>query len=333
MANGTRTRTRTRIGMVGAGGVGQRHVATLSGLDDVTVVAVADTDPQRAAALATACGATAYDSAAELLDRERVDALYVCVPPFAHGAPEQAALERRVPFFVEKPLGVDLAVAERIATAVSDADLLTGTGYHWRCLDTVQRAQELLADRPARLVQGQWLDKVPPVPWWVHADRSGGQVVEQLTHVLDLARAVVGEAVEVYAAGVRTAVGSSSDADVDDVTVATMRFASGALGTIAATCLLGWKHVAALQVVAPGMTLSLSETELVVDDGRTRTLHRPAADPRVQVDREFVDAVQGRRAAVRVPYAEALRTHRLGCALATSARAGQPVTVEDGADG
>ena len=325
--------TRTRIGMVGAGGVAQRHVATLSGFDDVTVVAVADTDQHRAAALATACSATAYDDVGELLDRERVDALYICVPPFAHGAPEQAALERRVPFFVEKPLGVDLPVAERIARAVVEAGLVTGTGYHWRCLDTVRRAQELLADRPARLVQGQWLDKVPPVPWWVRANRSGGQVVEQLTHVLDLARAVVGEAAEVYAAGVRTPEASGVDADVDDVTVATMRFTSGALGTIAATCLLGWKHVAALQVVAPGMALSLSETELVIDDGRTRTLHRPAADPRVQVDREFIDALHGRRDAVRVPYAEALRTHRLGCALAASARTGHPVTMGGNADG
>ena len=43
-------------------------------------------------------------------------------------------------------------------------------------------------DRPVRLVTGAWLDKVPPVAWWPRRDRSGGPVVEQAAHVLDLAR-------------------------------------------------------------------------------------------------------------------------------------------------
>jgi myo-inositol 2-dehydrogenase / D-chiro-inositol 1-dehydrogenase len=58
-----------------------------------------------------------------------------------------------------------------------------------------------------------------------------------------------------------------------------------------------------------------------------------AADPaaaRVAVDRAFVDAVRGIGDDVRVPYAEALRTHRLACALASSAATGQPVRPASG---
>jgi predicted dehydrogenase len=59
-----------------------------------------------------------------------------------------------------------------------------------------------------------------------------------------------------------------------------------------------------------------------------------AADPaaaRVAVDRAFIDAVRGIGNDVRAPYAEALRTHRLACALATSAATGQPVRLADDA--
>ena len=51
-----------------------------------------------------------------MLDAEGLDAAYVCVPPFAHGAPELAVFERGLPFFVEKPLAADLETAEQIAT-------------------------------------------------------------------------------------------------------------------------------------------------------------------------------------------------------------------------
>ena len=79
--------TPTRIGFVGAGAVATRHARTLLGFDDARVVAVADPAARRAGRLAAETGATAYDNWLPMLERERLDALYVCVPPFAHGAP------------------------------------------------------------------------------------------------------------------------------------------------------------------------------------------------------------------------------------------------------
>jgi len=313
-----------RIAVVGAGGVAARHVRVLTGLD-ATVVAVADPVPEAAQRLAAACGATAYADVEQLLDAERVDAVYVCVPPFAHGAPERAVLARRLPLFVEKPLAADLDTAEELARLAEDAGVVTGTGYHWRCLDTVERAAGMLADSPARLAVGSWLDKVPPPPWWSVRARSGGQVVEQLTHVLDLARLLVGEVGELWATGSRM---DSSPGDVDDVTAVAARFTSGAVGTFAASSLLPAKRRAGLETVsAGGLRLELSEQELVVERGGEREVLTPRVDAHQLVDREFLDAVAGRRDATRVPYPEALRTHRLGLAVAGSALSGAPVTL------
>ena len=314
-----------RIAVVGAGGVAARHVRVLSGFDDARVVAVADPVAAAAERLAAACGATAYDDVDRALDAERVDAVYVCVPPFAHGAPERAALARRLPLFVEKPLAADLAVAEELGTEVARAGVVSGTGYHWRCLDTVERAGELLAGSPARLALGQWLDKVPPPAWWPNRELSGGPVVEQLTHVLDLARALVGEVEQVHSTGSRSA---GSPGDVDDATAASVRFETGAVGTFTASSLLPAKHTAALKTVsADGLVLDVSEGALVVERGDGAEVLRPRVDAHVAVDREFLDAVTGRREATRVPYAEALASHRVGCALAASAATGAPVAV------
>jgi predicted dehydrogenase len=319
----------TRIAVVGAGSVAQRHVGVLQGLHDVRVVSVTDPLAPAAEDLSRACDGRAFADVDDALDALPVDAVYVCVPPFAHGSAERSALARGLPLFVEKPVAVDVATAESVLSAVTAAGVVTGTGYHWRCMDAVATAQGLLAESPPALAAGHWLDKRPPVGWWASSAKSGGQVVEQLTHVIDLARVLLGEAVEVYAAGVRRPDTDRRDAgDIDDATAATVRFASGAIATLAATSLLSAKRRAGLDVFTRGSTLEISEAGLVVDDGSSRTEHRLGEDPKVTVDREFIEAVRGQRDSTRAPYREAVRSHRLACAISESAGSGEPVRLD-----
>jgi predicted dehydrogenase len=330
---------KVRIGMVGAGAVAARHVRTLLAMDGVEVAAVADPALDRARELADEAGAPAYPNHVELLDGERLDAVYICVPPFAHGAPELAVIDAGLPLFVEKPVAIDQETATTIAARLGRRPLITCTGYHWRWLDIFDRAAELLADRPARLVQCFWLDKVPPPPWWPRRDGSGGQVIEQTTHVLDTARALAGEVTEVHAFGARAARPAGAaraaeaalpGADIHDVSVASLRFASGAVGTVASTCLLPRLHRAGVQVVADGLSLELSETELVVEVDGERSAWTSGASARPRPDADFVAAVRGGPDRIRVPWPEAYRTHLLACAITRSAEEGRPVHVTSG---
>jgi myo-inositol 2-dehydrogenase / D-chiro-inositol 1-dehydrogenase len=385
-----------RIGMVGAGAVAARHVRTLLAMDGVELAAVADPALERAKELAAEAGAAAYPNHMELLAAERLDAVYICVPPFAHGAPELAVIDAGLPMFVEKPVAIDQKTAAEIAVRMAGRPLVTCTGYHWRWLDIFDRAAELLADRPARLVQCSWLDKVPPPSWWPRRDGSGGQTIEQTTHVLDTARGLAGEVTEVNAFGARAAsngarapsngaraasnpppprpVGprtgrvadggaegarvstappgppapgvatapvpgapatpeTSPAAEIHDVSVASLRFASGAVGTVASTSLLPRLQRAGVQVVADGLSLELSETELVVEvDGR-RSVWEADGNARPRPDRDFVAAVRGGPDRIRVPWPEAYRTHLLACAITRSAEEGRPLPVAAPGDG
>jgi myo-inositol 2-dehydrogenase / D-chiro-inositol 1-dehydrogenase len=146
-------------------------------------------------------GARSSPDAESLVRTTRPDALYVCVPPFTYGEAEAVAVEHGLALFVEKLLAADLPTAERIGDAIAAAGLVTATGYHWRCLDTVQRARALLDDRPAGLVAARWIDKVPPPAWWPTWTGSGGQMIEQVTHRIDLVRHLGGEVESVVAHG------------------------------------------------------------------------------------------------------------------------------------
>jgi predicted dehydrogenase len=422
--------TKVRIGMVGAGAVAARHVRTLLAMDGVEVAGVADPALERARELAGSAGAAAYPNHMELLDAERLDAVYICVPPFAHGAPELAVIDAGLPMFVEKPVAIDQGTAATVAARLDERPVLTCTGYHWRWLDIFDRAAGLLADRPPRLVQCSWLDKVAPPAWWRRREGSGGQVIEQTTHVLDTARGLAGEVTEVHALGTRavdaravaaragaqtfgaqapaaqasgaqeashppttrsvgprtgrvanggegdsrwsttpadrppadptTAQGTADDrattegtgggaaategtggeaapteaalpaADIHDVSVATLRFASGAVGTVASTCLLPRLHRAGVEVVGDRLSLELSETELVVEVDGERSAWTAAADARPRPDADFIAAVRGGPDRIRVPWPEAYRTHLLACAITRSAEEGRPLPVPDG---
>jgi len=83
-------------------------------------VAIADTVPERAEEICARYGARAYGDGLVVLEQEDLDAVWLCVPPFGHGALEAAAVDRRgVPFFVEKPLALDLPIAQEVAGRVA----------------------------------------------------------------------------------------------------------------------------------------------------------------------------------------------------------------------
>jgi predicted dehydrogenase len=321
----------TRIGLIGAGFIAGQHADILAGWSDVAVVAVADPVEPRSRELAARYGAQPFASHVELLEDCEVDALFICVPPYARGAPELAAVDRGLPFFVEKPLAADLETAERTAEVVAGAGVATAAGYHWRYLETTRRAQEVLAGCRARLVLGYWFDTTPPVAWWSQAALSGGQMVEQTTHLLDLARYLVGEVEEVYGASAPAAAG------VSPVSATILHFASGALGSFAATCVLNHKFGAGLQILCDGLAMELSEFDLRAESGYGEPLIELCSNAAERngirraamalQDRAFLDAVQGKPNRVRVTYEEALRTHRLAIAVTRSAVLGQRLPV------
>jgi predicted dehydrogenase/glycosyltransferase involved in cell wall biosynthesis len=320
---------RTRIGFIGVGGIAQRHLDVLAGFDDVDLVAFADPDFARATGAASRFGGKAFEQHDIMLDEAALDAVYICIPPFAHGDAERALIDRSIPFFVEKPISLDLDLAEELSAAIAAAKLITAVGYHWRYLDTVEEARRLLADNPAHLLSGYWLDQTPPPQWWWKSDGSGGQMVEQTTHIIDLARYLVGDVTRVYGMAAHRQRGDFPDLDVPTASTASLSFQSGAIANIGSTCILRWGHHVGLNIFADGMAIELTDHDIMVDVGAGRPVRHAQGDPVWREDRDFIDAVRGGENHIRCPYQEALATHRVALAVNRSAASGQSITLAD----
>lgn len=318
-----------KVGFVGTGGITDRHIRALQEIDGVEVVGICGRSVEKAQALVAKFGlkAAAYDDYHKLFEQAALDAVYITVIPDAHGALELAALERGLALFVEKPLSADPDTAEEIGRAVAAKGVVTAVGYQWRYMNTTELAQQIVSTHKPQMALGYWLDVLPSPPWWSKQDQSGGQNIEQTTHVFDLARLLVGEIKHVYALG-RNFSPPESGIDIDRVSVVTLEFAGGAVGTVSSTSLLNSRYRGGLELFSDGLTLGLYYDQLLIDEGRGNSRVEPVTvDPFVREHRDFLEAVAGGTNRVRCDYAEALRTHRVTQAAARSARENRPVSI------
>lgn len=304
--------------MIGTGDFARRHLQVLSRESEVDIVGHVSALRERAEAQAKEWGGHAYGSAQDLVRRASPDAVWISVAPSAHGAIESALIDGGVPFFVEKPVAVDLATAESIAVQLERRPVIAAVGYHWRAMDTIPEVRSVISSRPVRLVQGTWLDTLPPSRWWHKRATGGGQIIEQATHPIDLARSLVGGA-EVL--GTTESGARSDEIDVAMATAALLRFGNGAPGVFTATNVLEGPAAVCLRLVCDGMLITIRRNRVAYDTGRSTRDVPVRNDPIVDEDRAFLQAVRSRdQSKVFCTYPEALESHRLCCAIAASAR-------------
>ena len=107
-----------RVGVIGTGSFGRKHVAVYSGLHDVQVAAVYDVDRDAARQVAREFGVPAVcESVEELVSLSGLDLVSVVTPEAHHVVPALAAIEAGLPVLVEKPLAATAADARRIVEA------------------------------------------------------------------------------------------------------------------------------------------------------------------------------------------------------------------------
>lgn len=327
-----------KVGFIGAGGMARAHAEPLSKMRDVSIVAFCDTDPKRAGAIAEQYGAPIFASAERMLDSVEVDAAYVCLPPFSHGA-EFELIERRIPFFVEKPVNLDLGQAKEIAAGAKAKKLITSAGYMNRYRRSVLTVKRLLEKDPPILVNGGWIGGTPrPRPdvgiwtWWVQKRKSGGQFLEQVTHTVDLARFLCGDAVQVHAfaaAGFNR--GTPDNYDLEDASVVNIKFAGGAVANLWASCSSNAAGGVSLNVYANDLAAQFTGWEhsaRLTRVGEDTLEIKGEGDIFAIEDRAFVKALRtGDASGIRCTYGDAVGTLRITVAADESARTGKPVKL------
>jgi len=287
----------------------EEHYRHLRAMEHVRFVGHCDSDKARAEEVADRFGGGAFSDPATMYDKAKPDAVYVCVPPFAHGEIETAAAQRGIHLFIEKPVALDRATATRIDAAARKHKIITSVGYCFRYCDTVERARQLLKGKAVSLVAGWYACAMPEVWWWRQRARSGGQVVEQTTHIVDLMRYLCGEVAEVYAVASSGCMNQVEHFDVDDSSVVTMRLKSGAAASIVSSCVANNGGQTGLDIITPEATLRFDRTTLRVCEGRVTTEYRCGLDMYEEENKAFIDAVvSGKRNRIKSTYSDGRKT-------------------------
>jgi predicted dehydrogenase len=310
-----------RLGFIGTGGISNRHLTTALNSPDMEIVGVCDIDMSRATQAAETYGGTPFEKFTDLYDQVKPDAVVICTPPFGHGSIEEGAAERGIPFFVEKPVAVNMAMAARVLKAVRAANLTTQVGYMFRLAEPLIKVRELLSTRAVAMVQAHYyMPGLPGPKWWPHIDLGGGQLIEQTTHMLDLGRFLAGDVVSVSG---RTAtvrdwktvppgyqpeglLKYSEVFDIPDTTALTMQYESGALGTVSCSIVPQAKWDVGFKVVADGLIITIDGASASWSGDEEGSM-QPGDDWASYVLREFTDAVVS-GGKTSVPYEEGVKS-------------------------
>lgn len=319
-----------RVGIIGAGTAGGRHVAAYKQLPDVRVTAVVEPDELRGVALAAEANAR-YAPEPDVQFWDAVDAVSVC-PPHAFLAQCAATVaEHGKHLLLEKPMALTLADADTVNAAAERAGVVLMVGFVHRFRAEIEEAQRLIArgviGEPTFAVEHLISGGGPTPGWiWQRSLAGGGVLLYNGVHGLDRLRWLLGsEVTHVYARS-QTAVHES---DVEDILVATLSYANGASASfvqhIAPYPLPpGWRSeiygTRGALLISPDGTLTASEFH------RTTTFRAPRDDRFLGETREFVAAIrEGRAPSVTGSDGRAILATAL--ALYDSAASDRPVTV------
>jgi predicted dehydrogenase len=183
--------SKPRLGFLGVGWIGRHRMERILEAGVADVVAVADTSPELAAAAAEAAGgAYCLGSLDELLTLD-LDGIVIATPSALHAEQAQAALDRGLAVFCQKPLGRDAAETRQVVEAARRNDRLLGVDFSYRHVEGMQRLRELI--RSGELGQVFAANVVfhnaygPDKPWFYERSLSGGGCLVDLgIHLVDL---------------------------------------------------------------------------------------------------------------------------------------------------
>ena len=317
------------IGFIGVGGMAETHLKNMQENQYASITAVCDVVQDRADQAAAKYGATPYMDYKEMLDKEKIDALFVCVPPFAHGDIEETAAARGIHLFVEKPVGLDIEQARKKEKIIREAGIVTSSGYALRYISTIDKVKKYLEDKTIGMVHAYYLSGFVETPWWRVKAQSGGQLVEQGTHIADLMRYLVGDATKVYSQMATRFLADKPGLDIPDVTTVNLQFESGAIGHLD-TCCIQPDHRIGIEIQGHDFRVEYKGTTLsIVEQGGVETFENGVEDIFKEQDDTFIRAIlENNPGLVRSDYSDALKTLELTVAANNSAELGQPIMVE-----
>ena len=298
--------TKIRAAVTGMGNMGRAHAENMLRFEDVELVALCDSDLQAAQRFAQEKGISLplYDDFGTMIAKEKPDAVYICLPPFAHNGQVEEAAAHKTAVFIEKPIALDVARGEAMARAAEENGIVTQVGYQMRFGAATRRFMELLksgrAGAPLLFTASYECNSLHS-PWWRDKALCGGQVFEQVIHLYDMAQYIMGPAASVSGHVANLGHRDIPGYTVEDTSVANIVFSSGALGCITGSnCAVKNQWNARYRVICKNLVAAFDDFNNAVftytdeHEGSQEIIR--GKDPVTEMeDRYFIDCVRGEK--------------------------------------
>jgi predicted dehydrogenase len=259
----------TGFGIVGCGLIADFHARAIADVAGAKLLGCCDTVPAAADRLAAATGCRAYPSLLTMLRDRQIEVVTVATPSGAHMDPAVAAARAGKHVIVEKPLEITLRRCDRIIAECQQSGVVLSTIFPSRFHQSsteLKRAVE--QGRFGKLTIGDAIVK------WYRTQQyydggawrgtwdldGGGALMNQAIHSVDLLAWLMGPVDEIRA---QTALLAHERIAVEDVAMATLRFANGALGIIEASTAVYPGYLKRIEIHGSDGSAVMEEEDLI----------------------------------------------------------------------
>jgi myo-inositol 2-dehydrogenase/D-chiro-inositol 1-dehydrogenase len=327
-----------RIGLAGTGRIGAFHAKTLTTIDGLDDLVLADLDTAIARRVADELGVDAAPSIEALLD-SGLDAFVITAGTAAHAELLEAAIARDIPTFCEKPVALDLERTIALTELEAASAVPVHIGFQRRFDTGYRRVRDAVASGElgfVHTIRAATMDQAPPHA--AYLPTSGGLFRDCSVHDFDIVRFVTGQEVSrVFAAGANKGEQFFTEAGDVDTAAATLVLDDGTLVAVSATRYNGAGHDVRMEVHGSTGTLGVGHDTTLAITSAEPGIEWPPGPRHWSFMERFLPAyvteltafVEVARGATPSPctIADALEAFRTAEACARSMATGEPVDL------
>lgn len=253
-----------RIAVVGTGGISQSHIAGyLEFPEKCTIVALVDIYPEKAQEKKERFNlkdAEVFDDHLKILDRDDIDLIDICTPPYVHAEIAINGLNAGKNVLIEKPMAASVEECDKILEAAKRSGKLLSVVAQNRYRTAYMNLKKTLDSGLAgEIVHAQadsfwWRGHCYYDLWWrgTWEKEGGGCTLNHAVHHIDMMLWMMGRPEEVQSIMANT---SHDNAEVEDLSIALLKYKNGALGQITSSVV---HHGQEQQVVFQGRDARIS---------------------------------------------------------------------------
>ena len=318
-----------RIGVIGLGIISSRHLDNLRSIGKAELAAVCDINKQKVDATRKKFGGKPYLDFKKMFDEQPMDAVLLCTPPTVRYEPIAVAAKKNISIFCEKPPAFDLKTVKKTEKVVKESRILNSVGFMWRYNKITDRAKELMKGHTISLMRSALLCGAalnPDLPgWFLLKECSGGPLLDQAIHLLDVVRYLLADIVKVQTFGNNLILPKSKRVTIEDSHSLNLEFSSGIVGSH----LHSWSHrgwVAKVEIYGENLSLIVdyAGNSIYGKSGNAEINEKMQDNPYMTELERFLDAVeQKEQILIRSSYNNAMKTLAVVIAANKSFRTGK----------